>query len=72
MYTIPFFKSVITTLLLFTSGTIFAHPGHDHESWSSNFEHILFYSSSAACALCVGFAVYKLIIKNKSEIKTSR
>jgi hypothetical protein len=45
MYTIPFFKSVITTLLLFTSGTIFAHPGHDHESWSSNFVHILFYYS---------------------------
>lgn len=71
MYTTPFFKSVITTLLLFTSGTIFAHPGHDHASWSSNVVHLLFYCASAACVLCIGFAVYKLITKNTSKIKTS-
>jgi hydrogenase/urease accessory protein HupE len=71
MHKNTFFKSVVTTLLLFTSGTIFAHPGHDHESWSSNFVHFLFYYSSAVCVLCIGFAVYKLITKNTSKIKTS-
>jgi len=56
-------------MLIFTSSAVFAHPGHDHESWTSNFVHILFYCSLAAGAVCIGFAAYKLIIRNASKVK---
>ncbi|AMJ93328.1 hypothetical protein AVL56_02745 [Alteromonas stellipolaris] len=45
--------------LALTSSPAFAHAGHDHGDWSSQFLHGLFYLSLAAVGAACVFAGYK-------------
>lgn len=49
---------VISITALFSSN-LFAHEGHDHAHWTSNFVHILFYASIVAVAAAVSYALFK-------------
>ncbi|BFT29074.1 hypothetical protein D210916BOD24_02500 [Alteromonas sp. D210916BOD_24] len=53
---------------LFSSAS-FAHAGHDHSHWTSNFMHILFYASLVAGAAACGYAAYKYFSAKKRTVK---
>lgn len=59
-------QTVIFSLLvsLFTP-LAFAHPGHDHEHWSSAFLHALFYASLFAAGAACAFAIYKVVTRRQ-------
>ena len=51
------------------SSPAFAHAGHDHNHWSSQFMHGLFYLSLAAVGAACVFAGYKAYSRKQSSSK---
>jgi|OM-RGC.v1.035474478 hypothetical protein len=55
---------VFTWLL---SSSVFAHPGHDHQHWSSGIIHGIFYLSILIVMFVAGVFVTNLMNKRKRD-----
>ncbi|TDO98670.1 hypothetical protein [Marinomonas balearica] len=51
----------------FISTAVFAHPGHDHQHWSSSIIHGIFYLSILIVLFVAGVFVAKLIDTHKQN-----
>lgn len=53
--------------LLLLSAQSIAHPGHDHEHWSSDLLHGLFYGAAALAFAAVSWGAWTKWKKNDKE-----
>jgi hypothetical protein len=62
-----FIKCIIFTLLLSPSFYTFAHPGHDHNNWTSDFLHTGYYVSLLLLLSIGVFLLTKVMIKKRNS-----